>query len=127
MAATYTLKVVTDFAASHILHGHTGKCRNLHGHNWGVEVEVKAHALNEIGMAIDFQDIKAAVKALVDQLDHRHLNDLPAFEGINPTAEHIARHMHGALSQQLNTEGVRVHAVTIWETPRCCVRYTEEP
>lgn len=126
MAATYTLKVVTDFAASHILHGHSGKCARLHGHNWKVEAEVKTHDLDQLGVAIDFQDIKAALRELVEALDHRHLNDLPAFEGINPTAEHVARHLFKALASRLDDGRVRVSGITIWETERASVRYTED-
>lgn len=126
MAATYTLKVVTDFAASHILHGHSGKCARLHGHNWKVEAEVKTHDLDQLGVAIDFQDIKAALRELVEALDHRHLNDLPAFEGINPTAEHVARYLFQALASRLDDGRVRVSAISIWETERASVRYTED-
>ena len=126
MPALYTLKVLTDFAASHILAGHPGKCSRLHGHNWRLEVEVEARDLNEIGMAIDFADLKAQARELVEQLDHRHLNDLPAFEGVNPTAENVARYCYRTLSDRLNGEGVKVSAITIWETDRACVRYTED-
>lgn len=126
MPALYTLKVLTDFAASHILEGHPGKCSRLHGHNWRVEVEVEARELNAIGMAIDFADLKAATRELVDELDHRHLNDLSAFEEHNPTAENVARYCYRALSERLNEDGVRVSAITIWETDRACVRYTED-
>jgi 6-pyruvoyltetrahydropterin/6-carboxytetrahydropterin synthase len=125
--ALFQLRVVTDFAASHILHGHPGKCARLHGHNWQVEVVVAARQLDAIGMALDFQDIKAATRRITDELDHRHLNDLPAFEGVNPTAEHVAGHIHRALSQALNQPGIRVESVTIWETPRSSVRYSEPP
>lgn len=126
MAATYTLKVVTDFAASHILHGHSGKCARLHGHNWKVQAEVQTHDLDRLGVAVDFQDIKAAVRELTEALDHRHLNDLPPFEGLNPTAEHVARHLFRALANRLDDGRVRVCAVTIWETERSSVRYTED-
>lgn len=125
MTATYTLKVVTDFAASHILEGHPGKCARLHGHNWKVEAEIAATELNEIGMAIDFADLKATVHEIVDTMDHRHLNDLPAFEGVNPTAEHVARVVHRQLTERLDDPALTVVAVTIWETDRASVRYTE--
>lgn len=126
MTATYTLKVVTDFAASHILEGHPGKCARLHGHNWKVEAEVAATALNDLGMAIDFADLKSAVQDLVEGMDHRHLNDLPAFEGVNPTAEHVARVVYQGLAGRLSGPQMSVVAVTIWETDRACVRYTED-
>jgi 6-pyruvoyltetrahydropterin/6-carboxytetrahydropterin synthase len=126
MAATYTLKVVVDFAASHILHGHSGKCARLHGHNWKVEAEVQTHDLDHLGVAIDFQDIKTPLRELVEALDHRHLNDLPAFQGVNPTAEHVARYLFRELASRLDDGRVRVNAITIWETERASVRYTED-
>ncbi len=125
MTALYTLKVVTDFAASHILEGHPGKCSRLHGHNWTVEVEVEARHLDAIGMAVDFADLKALVKEVVDDMDHRHLNDLPDFHGVNPTAEHLAAVVYRRLAASLSDHPARVTAVTIWETPRAAVRYTE--
>lgn len=126
MAAIYQLKVTTDFAASHVLHGHPGKCARLHGHNWQVETVVSASRLNELGMALDFQDLKAATKRITEKMDHRHLNDLPAFEGINPTAEHVAAYIYRRLGEALNQPGIRVESVTIWETPRSSVRYSED-
>lgn len=126
MPATYTLKVVTEFAASHVLDGHPGKCARLHGHNWKVEVEVAATALNDIGMAIDFADLKTAVHEIADAMDHRHLNDLPAFDGVNPTAEHVARVVYQQLARRFDDPALQVVAVTIWETDRASVRYTED-
>ena len=125
MSAQYTLKVLVEFAAAHQLHNYPGNCARMHGHNWKVEAEVVAHALNDIDLAIDFQDIKAALRAITDRLDHRHLNDLPPFDRVNPTAEQIARHIHGQLTEALSPAGVAVSAVTIWETDRAKVRYSE--
>ncbi len=127
MAAKYTLKVVTDFAAAHYLRNYGGVCSRLHGHNWKVEVEVCATALNEVGMGIDFKDIKSALKGLLDGLDHYNLNDIPPFDEVNPTAENISAYLYQELSKRLNEEGrVKVCAITLWETERACVKYTEE-
>lgn len=126
MASKYTLKVVTDFAAAHALRGYPGECSQLHGHNWKVEVEVVAVALDEVGMGIDFKAIKAATKTALSRLDHRHLNDIEPFDVINPTAENIAAYLFRKLSGSLNGPRTRVGAITLWETERACVRYTEE-
>jgi 6-pyruvoyltetrahydropterin/6-carboxytetrahydropterin synthase len=123
--AIYTLKVLADFASAHTLRDYPGACSRMHGHNWKIEAEVQATSLNEIGMAIDFKDIKRAVRAIADELDHRYLNDLVPFQDINPTAENIARYFFQCLAQRLNNERVQVSALTIWETDRACVRYTE--
>lgn len=126
MSGRFKMKIVTDFAAAHLLRGYPGPCSRLHGHNWKVEVEVTATHLDDIGMGLDFRDIKAATKEIVDQMDHRHLNELPPFDKVNPTAENIAAHIYGRLVDRLNNERVSVHAVTLWETERACVSYTEE-
>ena len=127
MAACYTLKVLTDFASAHSLRGYPGDCQRLHGHNWKVEVEVRASALDDIGMAIDFKAVKQAAREVGGLLDHRYLNDIAPFDRLNPTAENIAAWYHGQLVERLNNERVRVHAVTLWETERACVRYSEDP
>ena len=123
--AIYTLKVLADFASAHTLRDYPGACSRMHGHNWKIEAEVQATQLNEIGMAIDFKEIKREVRAIADELDHSYLNELAPFQDINPTAENIARYFFQRLAQRLNNERVHVSALTIWETDRACVRYAE--
>ncbi|VAW79466.1 6-carboxy-5,6,7,8-tetrahydropterin synthase [hydrothermal vent metagenome] len=126
MTARYTLKILTDFASAHTLRDYPGACARLHGHNWKVETEVIATRLNNIGMGIDFKVIKQATRAIAKRLDHRYLNDLEPFTEINPTAENIAAYFYKELSAQLNNDQIKVHAVTLWETERACVRYAED-
>ncbi len=126
MAAHYTLKIVTDFACAHTLRDYPGDCKRMHGHNWKLEVEAVATSLDEAGMGVDFKVIKNAARALTKTLDHRYLNDIPPFDTQNPTAENIAAYFYGSLSRTLNNERVRVSAVTLWETERACVRYTDD-
>lgn len=126
MPARYTLKIVTDFAAAHSLRHYPGDCAKLHGHNWKVEAEVSASALNELGMGMDFKQIRRATKAICERLDHTYLNELNPFDEINPTAENIAAYIYHQLAERLNSDSTRVSAITIWETERACVRYTEE-
>jgi 6-pyruvoyltetrahydropterin/6-carboxytetrahydropterin synthase len=122
----YTLTVVTDFSASHIIPGHPGKCARLHGHNWKVEISVQAKALNELGMAVDFADVKAIAKNVIDEVDHRHLNDIPPFDTISPTAENVSAWFYQRLSKLINTQDISVSAVTLWETDRSRVQYSEK-
>lgn len=126
MPPRYTLKVITDFAAAHALRNYPGDCARLHGHNWKVEVEVTATKLDDLGIGMDFKRIRQQAKAVCDRLDHQFLNELSPFTEINPTAENIAAHIYQALGQVLNGPHVHVSAVTVWETERACVRYTEE-
>jgi len=126
MSTRYTLKVVSDFASAHTLRDYPGACSRMHGHNWKVEAEVVATQLDDVGMGIDFKKIKSAVKKLTDVLDHRYLNEIEPFDSINPTAENIAAWLYRGLGEKLNTEHVQVSAITLWETERACVRFTEE-
>jgi len=126
VAARYTLKILADFASAHTLRDYPGACARMHGHNWKVEVEVVATELDEVGMGVDFKVIKQATRNIAERLDHRYLNDLEPFSRINPTAENIAAYFHQELSAQLNSPRIRVHAVTLWETERACVRYVED-
>ena len=126
MAGTYTLRVQTEFAAAHVLRDYPGACARLHGHNWKVEVEVVTRALDELGIGLDFKTIKQAANEVADRLDHRYLNELEPFDRINPTAENLAAHFYRELAQRLNDGRVRVASVTLWETDRACVRYTED-
>lgn len=125
MPARYTLKVVSDFASAHTLRGYPGACSRMHGHNWKIEVEVDADALDPVGMGVDFKVIRQAARQLTDTLDHRYLNEVPPFDQVNPTAENIAAFLYHGLGELLNGAHLRVRAVTLWETERASVRYTE--
>ena len=126
MSATYTLKILADFASAHTLRDYPGDCRRMHGHNWKVEVEVTARDLNNHGMGMDFKAIKTATRELAKTLDHRYLKDIPPFDEINPTAENIAKYFYQQLSPVLNNDIAKVSGVTLWETDRACVKYSEE-
>ncbi len=125
MSSRFTLKTLSDFAAAHSLRGYPGDCQRLHGHNWKVEVEVSARELDELGMVVDFKQIKQATKAATDRLDHQYLNELPPFDQLNPTAENIARTLFREISTALSDARIQVDAVTVWETERASARYSE--
>ncbi len=126
MSSTYTLKILADFASAHTLRDYPGDCSRMHGHNWKLEVEVTASALNEHGMGMDFKTIKTATRELAKTLDHRYLNDIPPFDTVNPTAENIAQYFYQNLSNTLNIDTAKISSVTLWETDRACVRYSED-
>lgn len=126
MSASYQLKVITEFASAHTLRDYPGACSRMHGHNWKVELEAIATALDDVGMGVDFKKMKQVAKEVGDRLDHRYLNELEPFTEINPTAENIAAYLYREISAQLNTDTIKVSAVTLWETERACVKYSEE-
>ncbi len=104
------------FEAAHVLPHHPGKCARLHGHSYRLDVTL-AGPLQETGpaagMIVDFDVLAAAVRPLViDRLDHASLNDVMP----NPTAEHIALWIWGALEAALP----QLFEVTVWETATAC-------
>jgi 6-pyruvoyltetrahydropterin/6-carboxytetrahydropterin synthase len=105
-----------SFAAGHALRGYKGKCEHVHGHNYKVQVTVAGEQLNSIGLLMDFVDLRAWIKALVERLDHRFLNDLPPFDQLNPSAENLAKYLCEEIEPQAIKQGLRVNAVTVWET-----------
>ena len=125
MARSFMLKTHVHFAAAHRLRGYQGDCEQVHGHNYKVEVEVRATGLDELGMGIDFRAIRVAAREVVGELDHRFLNEVPPFAEVNPTAEHIAQFVFDRMARRIDREHVRIHAIIVWETDRDCVRYGE--
>jgi 6-pyruvoyltetrahydropterin/6-carboxytetrahydropterin synthase len=121
----FVLKIVTDFASAHSLRNYPGDCSRLHGHNWGVEVMVYSNKLDETGIAIDFREIKKQTKVVAKRLDHQYLNEIKPFDALNPTAENIAKYFFDEVGLLINNEDVKVKEVTIWETPRASVTYSE--
>jgi 6-pyruvoyltetrahydropterin/6-carboxytetrahydropterin synthase len=122
----YELTVETSFAAAHQLRGYKGKCERMHGHNWKVHVHVAAEKLNEIDLAMDFHDLKKMVNDVVSPLDHAFLNDVFPFTERNPSSENIARWIYDALRKKLEKKGVRLSAVTVWESETASATYYED-
>ncbi|WP_127470755.1 6-carboxytetrahydropterin synthase QueD [Thiomicrorhabdus aquaedulcis] len=125
MAQQFVLKTLLDFASAHSLRGYPGDCAKLHGHNWKIEVNVAGNQLNNIGMVIDFKEIKRHAKEVIKELDHTFLNDHPHFEHINPTAENIAMYLYKTIHSRIATNEVTLHSITVWENDRNCVTYSE--
>jgi len=125
MAQQFVLKTLLDFAAAHTLNGYPGDCSKLHGHNWKLEIQVKGTELNDIGMVIDFKEIKRHAKEVVKELDHTYLNDHPHFKERNPTAENIAQYLFQTIAARINCDQVQMDSVTVWENDRNCVIYSE--
>lgn len=122
----YEVKIITDFAAAHNLRNFRGKCENLHGHNWKVEVVLRGDRLDETGMLVDFAEVKKATRELLTQIDHQYLNDLPFFREINPSSENIARFLFENLAEQLDSGSRRLYSVSAWESADACATIMAE-
>lgn len=121
----YRLTIKTGFAAAHNLINYQGDCENLHGHNWKVEVTVTAHELDPAGLAIDFKVLKRETNLVLDELDHKYVNQHPFFTELSPSSENIARYLYQTLSQRLNDGNVMVERIGVWESENACAEYYE--
>jgi len=117
----YTIKVTGEFNGAHNLRGYEGKCENLHGHNWKVMVEVSNNRLDKLGMVVDFKKVKEALKVVLEQLDHKYLNDLHYFKRRNPTSENMSKFIFDSLKRKIKG----LESVTVWETDTSSATYSE--
>jgi 6-pyruvoyltetrahydropterin/6-carboxytetrahydropterin synthase len=121
----YYLNVSSSFSAAHKLVGYEGACRRLHGHNWKVRIQVGCVQLDTVGMALDFKVLKTLLNELLDEFDHQYLNEILAFSNINPTSEHIARHVFDHIQARL-PEGAIMVEVEIAESDNSSVIYRKD-
>ena len=113
----YEVTIEETFAAGHALRNYRGKCENVHGHNYRCEVTLQGERLNEIGLLVDFVELKRVVHTVLDRMDHQWLNDFPPFDALNPSAENMAKYIFDEVSDGLKSaRDVRVAFVRLWET-----------
>ena len=125
MTDTWRLSVTREFAASHCLRHYQGKCEQLHGHNFSAHVVVEGHTLDpKVEILMDFGDLKKCTDQALAALDHRHLNDVPPFDRLNPSSENLARHIFHTLTPLLAAFPVRLVSVTVCEKPGQCASYS---
>jgi 6-pyruvoyltetrahydropterin/6-carboxytetrahydropterin synthase len=117
----FEVSVEETFAAGHALRGYKGKCENVHGHNYRVQVTVQGERLNSIGLLVDFAELKKSLRGIVAKLDHFFINDLPPFTEINPSAENMAKYFYDELAGSL--DGARISEVKVWETDITAATY----
>ena len=121
----YELMVESKFAAAHQLRGYHGKCEKLHGHNWRVTIAVTAEHLDDIGLAMDFHDLKKSLRDVLDQLEHTFLNDIFPFTQINPSSENLAKWIYDTMAKKLDDDNIEVASVTVWESDTASASYFE--
>ncbi|MEO0020176.1 MAG: 6-carboxytetrahydropterin synthase [candidate division WOR-3 bacterium] len=109
----YLVRVSKGFSAAHAVKGTGGKCEEIHGHNYLVEVVVGGKELNQPGMVVDFVQLRSKLGEILP--DHRLLNEVYNF---NPTAENLARHFYEEMAKFYPVVKVRV-----WENEDCWAEY----
>ena len=107
------LGISTDFSAAHTLPRHPGKCKDLHGHMYKVEVVMEGEKKGDIECVADFSEVKALVEEVLGLVDHKLLNEIIPY----PTSENIALFLKDALEKRLKGSplGISLHSIKIWE------------
>ena len=124
----YQLTKSIQFDSAHQLRDYPGKCANVHGHTYKLEVCIAGEKLSETGMLHDFFDLKRLMQGVVDELDHRFINEIAPYDEINPTAENMAYQIYQTLRRELAQQNpaLRLKHVQVWETPTCSAIYSED-
>lgn len=138
----YSIKAEQSFDSAHFLANYKGKCKNIHGHRWKLEIEVQSEVLSPQGqlggMIVDFGDLKKDIKSIVDEYDHELIIERGSMReetlrclredgfsivevGFRPTAENFAAFFY----KLIKDKGYKVKRATIHETPTNCASYEE--
>ena len=119
----YEITVLSHFSAAHRLRHLHGRCEELHGHNWKIEVTLASNRLGKDGVVIDFKVLKEKVKRVIEPLDHTYLNDLSFFLKREPSSENIAKYVFDQLKGELKRHPVILKRVNAWESETACASY----
>jgi 6-pyruvoyltetrahydropterin/6-carboxytetrahydropterin synthase len=120
----FEVTIEETFAAGHALRNYRGKCENVHGHNYRCQVTLEGADLDEIGLLVDFVEVKRVVHSVLDRMDHQWLNEFPPFDKLNPSAENMAKFIYDEVAGGLKArEGVRISLVRLWETDTAFATY----
>jgi 6-pyruvoyltetrahydropterin/6-carboxytetrahydropterin synthase len=119
----YEVTIKKSFSAAHLLKEIGGKCEDLHGHNFVVEVSVASQELNQDGLLIDFRLLKKWTDEIIQKLDHQYLNKTEYFKNVNPTSEIIARFIYDEIAKQTPGNRLQISRVTVWESEDARVSY----
>ena len=121
----FEVSVERTFAAGHALRNYHGKCENVHGHNYRVQITVQGEQLDTTGLLVDFLELKRLMDEVIEYLDHRFINDLAPFDVLNPSAENIAKYFYDELSKQMRQtlNGACIASISVWETDATAATY----
>jgi len=127
MAARYDVSTEIQFSASHALAGYRGDCSRVHGHNWVVRISYRFSSVDGLGLTIDYRELRSLLeRVILPRFDHRHLNDIPPFDTVNPTSENIAAEIFRLCCGEVQISGGMLREVELWESPTDMVRYRED-
>lgn len=138
----YKLKTKASFDSAHFLKDYEGKCSNIHGHRWTVEIEVGAemleHDTQNRGMVVDFSNLKKDLREIADYFDHSLIMETGSLRqatedaliaenlrivkvDFRPTAENFAKYIY----DEMTSRGYKVIEASVYETPNNVASYCE--
>ena len=119
----FTLFVKDTFAAAHRLELYHGKCEDLHGHNFRVEALFRGEHVGREGMLLDFAVLKARLREILSDLDHKYINEITFFKERASSSEYLALYIHDRLKELMREESVTVAEVRVWESDNAYAAY----
>lgn len=121
----FEIGITDEFEAAHSLSGDFGPATQLHGHTYKIEVRLEGRDLDVSGTLYDIGLLRSALRAVLDEMHYRNLNDLPALSAINTTAEAVARHIFNQLAPTVTKAPLTAMKVTVWESSSAFASYRE--
>ncbi len=122
----YTLTVKRDFIAQHFLiGGDWGPENDRHSHHYAIEVQLEGAELDKHGYLVDIVDVEHNLDALVARYKDKTLNELPEFDGLNPSIEHFSRIFCRALAERINAPNLSALTIKIWENDIAWATYRQ--
>ena len=124
----YEITVEDEFSAAHFLKLYDGSWEKRHGHDWKVAVVMRAPQLDRIGVVVDFEALKPALRGVLQEFEGASFNEHASFKGgtLNPSTENIAKLICDRLSKKLKSDNARITKVTVWETPDASATFYPE-
>ncbi|WP_435063343.1 6-pyruvoyl trahydropterin synthase family protein [Halobaculum sp. EA56] len=121
---TYRTTVTRQFVAQHYLTvPDPGPEGDLHSHVFSVEATFAGPSLGEYDYLVDIDDVRAALDGAEARYRDATLNDLPEFEGYNPSVERLARVLHDRLAPAAADGPAETLRVTVWEDDEAAAGY----
>jgi 6-pyruvoyltetrahydropterin/6-carboxytetrahydropterin synthase len=123
----YTVAVKRDFIAQHyLIGGDWGAENELHSHHYALELQLEGAELDQHGYLVDIVDIEANLDAIVAEYGDQTLNDLPVFEGLNPSIEHFSKILCLALESRIRAANISALKIVLWENEIAWASYRLE-
>lgn len=113
----FEITVANHIDSAHFLRGYQGKCLNVHGHTWRIKVTLKGERLNELGLLVDFSEVKRIIGEVTECFDHKLINEIEPFDRINPSSENLARYVYCRVKEKIaSLQNISVVKVSVSES-----------